>query len=73
MTRQENVLDAKITLISVLSNYWKKSFKDVVGIFSKYSLFDFIDSGYEYLNSMGEQGIIEEIESYISLQKEGNS
>lgn len=68
MSRRDNVLDMQITLVSVMSEYWKIDYDRLSDILEKYHVLEYIDVCYEYFNSMGELGILDEIKSFIEDQ-----
>lgn len=67
--RQKDILEMKFVMLDVMKDYWKKSYKEVTELFDKYRLFEYIDIAYDYFNTMGEMGIIEEFEDFIKLQE----
>lgn len=67
-SREEGVLNMKITLIPIMAMGWKKSFVEISEMLKKYELLDYIDACYEYFNSTGNQGILDELEEYIKIQ-----
>ena len=68
MTRQDNVLNMQITLVSIMADIWKISFKRLSFILEKYNVLEYIDVCYEYFNSMGEYGILDELKCFIEEQ-----
>ena len=67
-TRKENVLDMQITLIPILLDAWKVNLLRLHDIFVEYDVLNYIDVCYEMYNSVGNQGIIEDLEEYIEMQ-----
>lgn len=55
-------------LIPILAKSWKVSLEQLRDILEKYDLLNYIDICYEAFNSMGNQGIIDELEEYIEIQ-----
>lgn len=73
MTRQENIFNMKITIIEILKDFWKIGYNELSIILSKYRILEYIDAGYDYFNSMGEKGIVKDIEDYMREQDEVNT
>lgn len=67
-SRADAVLDMQITLIPILAKSWNVSLEQLRGILEKYDILNYIDICYEAFNSMGNQGIIDELEEYIEIQ-----
>lgn len=68
MTRSDNVLSMQLTLIDVMKNAWKLSYERLSDLLIEYSILEYIDTCYEYFNSMGDRGIINELEEFIKDQ-----
>ena len=66
--RDREVLNMQISLISILSEAWKISFPELSEIFKKYDVLGYIDVCYENYNSIGNQGIINDLKDYIEMQ-----
>ena len=66
--REQAVLNLQSTLIPILQRSWNVNSDELKNIFDKYDIPNFIDVCYERFNSMGIQGIIEELEEYIEIQ-----
>lgn len=67
-SREDAVLNMQITLIQILAKAWKVDLIKLSEIFSEYSVLSYIDVCYEYFNSTGIKGVIEDIEEYIEMQ-----
>ena len=68
MNRSENVKQLEETIKEVLLEEWKVDIDRLNEIFDKYDLSKYIEVCYEMYNSMGNKGIVEDLEEYISLQ-----
>lgn len=68
MSREENVIDLQITIINEIKRLCGLSYSRVSYLFNMYGVLPYIETGYEYFNSMGIVGIIEEIREFIGLQ-----
>lgn len=68
MSRSDNVLRMQITLINIMADLWGIDYTKLSEILRKYSILEYIDTGYEYFNSMGEKGILEDLENFIEIQ-----
>lgn len=66
--REKEVLNMQLTMIPVLTNAWDISFDDLSKLFQKYDVLNYIDVCYENYNSMGNQGIINDLSEYIKMQ-----
>ena len=66
--RDREVLNMQLTLIPILAKAWKKTYSELSDMFVKYDVLSYIDVSYEIYNSMGNQGIINDLEDYIKLQ-----
>ena len=66
--RDKEVLNMQLTLIPILAKAWKKSYSELSDIFHKYDILSYIDVCYESYNSMGNQGVINDLEDFISIQ-----
>lgn len=65
MTRSENVLNMQITLANCMKQEWNIDFCKVSDILDKYDLLSYIDICYEEYNSMGIEGILQDLKSYM--------
>ena len=68
MNRSENVKELENTIKEVLVKEWKVGIVKVNEIFDKYDLSQYIEVCYEMYNSMGNKGIVEDLQDYINLQ-----
>lgn len=68
MSRQDDILDLKILITEKLKSAWNISYTDLSDKLKKYKILEYIDVSYDYFNSMGIKGIIEDIEEYIQEQ-----
>lgn len=66
--REENVLTFKISLVPILMKTWGKNTFEIAEIIEKYQILPYVDACYEYFNTMGIKGVIEDIEDYIRAQ-----
>ncbi len=71
MTRSDNVLNMQITIANSMSQEWKINFSKVSDILEEYDLLWYIDSSYEEYNSMGIEGILSDLKSYIEAMEAG--
>ena len=55
-------------LSSFLMKAWKKDNFEISAILRKYKLLEYIDVSYEIFNTMGVQGVIEDLEDFIREQ-----
>lgn len=58
----------QLVLIPLLAKSWKKTYAELAGLFDKYDVLSYIDVCYENYNSTGNQGIIDDLKSYIEMQ-----
>lgn len=65
MTRTDNVLNMQITIANGMKQEWNIDFSTVSDLLDKYDLLSYIDICYEEYNSMGIQGILNDLKSYI--------
>ncbi len=66
--RDKEVLNMQLVLIPILVKRWNKSFAELAVLFSKYDVLGYIDVCCESYNSMGNQGIIDDLREYIEMQ-----
>ncbi len=66
--RDKKVLNMQLTLAPILANAWGKSFSELSDLLRKYDVLSYIDVCYENYNSIGNQGIIADLEDYIKMQ-----
>ncbi len=66
--RDREVLNMQLTLIPILAKAWKKTYSELSDMLVKYDVLSYIDVSYEIYNSMGNQGIVNDLEDYIKLQ-----
>lgn len=67
-SRAENILDLKITIMKIMKDGFNLSCIELGDLLEKYDILPFIEAGYEYFCSMGERGILLEIEEFIKEQ-----
>ena len=65
MTRKDNVMNMQITIANCMKQEWNIGVEKVSDILDKYDLLSYIDTCYEEYNSMGIQGILQDLKSYI--------
>ena len=65
MTRMDNVLDMQITIANCMKQEWNIDFGRVSELLDKYDLLSYIDICYEEYNSMGINGILQDLKSYM--------
>lgn len=63
-----NRLDMQLLLIPVLAQAWHIPFSALSDIFRQYHVLEYISSAYDMFNSMGNQGIVDDIEEFIAVQ-----
>ncbi len=66
--REDKLLDFKISLIPYLMKAWNKDNFEISTILERYQLLPYIDASYEIYQTMGVQGIIEDLEEFIEEQ-----
>ncbi|WP_352398861.1 DUF3791 domain-containing protein [[Clostridium] aminophilum] len=67
-TRDKEVLNMQLVLIPLLAETWKYSYSELSKLFRKYKVLSYIDTCYENYNSVGNQGIIDDLREYIEMQ-----
>lgn len=65
MSREENVLNMQITIANNMKQKWNIDFCEVSELLDKYDLLPYIDICYETYNSMGINGILQDLKSYM--------
>lgn len=65
MTRADNVLNMQITIANCMKQEWNVDFSEISDLLDQYDLLSYIDACYEEYNSMGIQGILNDLKSYI--------
>ncbi|MDT3845283.1 MAG: DUF3791 domain-containing protein [Bacillota bacterium] len=66
--RDKEVLNMQLVLIPLLAEAWKYSYSELSKLFRKYKVLSYIDTCYENYNSVGNQGIIDDLREYIEMQ-----
>ena len=66
--RDKEVLNMQLVLIPLLAETWKYSYSELSKLFRKYKVLSYIDTCYENYNSVGNQGIIDDLREYIEMQ-----
>ena len=66
--RDKEVLNMQLVLIPVLAEAWKKTYSELSDLLKKYDVLSYIDVCYENYNSIGNQGIIDDLQDYIEMQ-----
>ena len=67
-SRDKEVLNMQLTLIPILVKAWNKTYSELSDIFEKYDVLSYIDVCYEKYNSIGNQGIVDDLKDYIEMQ-----
>jgi hypothetical protein len=70
MLRTDNVLNMQITIANCMKKEWNLDFSKVSDILDKYDLLSYIDTCYEEYNSMGINGILQDLKAYIATIEE---
>lgn len=65
MSRDDNVLNMQITIANSMKEEWQMDYTGVSDLLDKYDLLSYINTCYEEYNSMGMQGILLDLKSYI--------
>ena len=68
INRSDNVKQLEETIKEILLEEWKVDTDRLNEIFDKYDLSKYIEVCYEKYNSMGINGIVEDLQDYINLQ-----
>ena len=67
-SRDKEVLNMQLTLIPILVKARNKTYSELSDIFKKYDVLSYIDVCYEKYNSIGNQGIVDDLKDYIEMQ-----
>ena len=67
-SRDKEVFNMQLTLIPILVKAWNKTYSELSDIFKKYDVLSYIDVCYENYNSIGNQGIVDDLKDYIEMQ-----
>lgn len=70
MTRAENVLNMQITIANCMKREWNIDFNKVSDLMEQYDLLSYIDVCYEEYNSMGINGILQNLKEYMDAIRE---
>lgn len=68
MKLNERIIFLQVDMMDYLMKRWGKNTNDFLALDEKYKILRFLRIGYEPFHLTGEEGIAEEIESYISGQ-----
>lgn len=61
----EKIIEFVSLCIETYKNKYKKSGQDVITVFDKYGVIEFLADGYDVLHTQSIQYVIEEIEIYL--------
>lgn len=64
----ENILVFKICLIPYLMQAWNKTNTEIGDLLNKYNILPYVDASYEIYNTMGIQGVIEDLADFVHEQ-----
>ena len=70
MSTAEQILYMQTRLTRVAAEKWHKSLADVVGIFNRYSVLEYIESCYELFHVQGDDANLADIERLLSRKGE---
>ncbi|MCD8130171.1 MAG: DUF3791 domain-containing protein [Lachnospiraceae bacterium] len=70
MSRNDNVLNMQITITWCMKREWDIDFCKVSDLLERYDLLKYIAANYEEYNSMGMQGILLDLRSYMDILDE---
>lgn len=59
-------LSLQITMIPILAEAWNMPFTKLSDFLKEYHILEYLAASPEYFNSMGTQGIVEELEEYVT-------
>ncbi len=68
LSREKEVLNMQLVLMPLLVEAWKITYPELSDLLKKYDVLSYIDTCYENYNSTGNQGIINDLKSYIEMQ-----
>ena len=68
ITKEKEVLNMQLVLMPLLVEAWKITYPELSDLLKKYDVLSYIDTCYENYNSTGNQGIINDLKSYIEMQ-----
>lgn len=63
--REQYVIEMCSDVFDMLHKKYKMEYDDIVKLSKQVELCNYIDTGFEIFNSMGDEGLIAEIERYI--------
>lgn len=64
----EDVKSLQITLLPIMMEEWHINGTELQELLSKYDLLKYIEVCYDYYNSMGIHGVLDDLSEYIKLQ-----
>ena len=65
MNEKEQILYMQARLSRAASEKWGKSMADVMNIYSKYHVLEYIESCYEIFHVQGDEANFEDVENYL--------
>lgn len=68
-----NRLDFMVYCIEIYKNVKGLKGKDVLELFNRYRVFDYIKATYEALHTTGKDYIVEDLDIYINARKQMNT
>ena len=63
------ILHMQVEISNLYMEKYKLSTDEFIILDKKYGILEFIEEGYEPFHLMGNEGILQEIEDYINIQK----
>ena len=66
--RDEGVKYLQVTLLPIMMKEWHIDGEQLQEVLVKYNILPYIDVCYEHYNSMGIQGVLEDLQEFIELQ-----
>lgn len=62
---RDEILDFKLTMLQIMQEGFELTSNQLTDLLERHNILKFLEIGYEYFYSMGEQGILNEIEEYV--------
>ena len=68
MNEHEQILYMQTRLTRTAAEKWQKSLAEVIKVFTRYGVLEYIENCYEIFHVEGDEAIFEDIENYLSAK-----
>ena len=68
MNEHEQILYMQTRLTRTAAEKWQKPLAEVIKVFTRYGVLEYIENCYEIFHVQGDEAIFEDIENYLSAK-----